>query len=59
MPGSGVTLGEPTRWTKSMGNADSSSGDTNTSMVPSRDSAMWLMLISSGTARANCMRVVG
>ena len=36
-----------------------SSGDTNTSMDPSLDSAMWLMLISSGTARANCIRVVG
>src|SRR5208283_5830951 len=42
-----------------MGNAEFSSGDTNTSLEPSRDSAMWLMLISSGTARANCMRVVG
>src|ERR1017187_427959 len=42
-----------------MGNAELSSGDTNTSMEPSRDSAMWLMLISSGTARANSMRLVG
>src|SRR5271165_3316658 len=42
-----------------MGNAELSSGDTNASIVPSRESAMWLMLISSGTAKANCMRVVG
>src|ERR1022692_3275552 len=42
-----------------MGKAELSSGDTNTSMAPSGDSAMWLMLISSGTARANCMRVAG
>ena len=28
-------------------------------MEPSRDSAMWLMFISSGTANANCMRGVG
>ena len=42
-----------------MGKAEFSSGETNTSMEPSRESAMWLMLISSGTATANCMRVAG
>ncbi len=42
-----------------MGIAEFSSGDTNTSKEPSRDNAMWLMLISSGIASANCMRVVG
>jgi hypothetical protein len=42
-----------------MGKAEFSSGDTNTSIEPSRESAMWLMLISSGAARANCSRVVG
>src|ERR1039457_3753550 len=59
VPGSGVTLGEPTRCTKSIGNAELSSGDTNTNIAPSRETATWLMLISSGTANANCMRVVG
>src|ERR1039458_7625539 len=42
-----------------MGKAEFSSGDTNASIVPSRASAMWLTLISSGTGMANSMRVVG
>src|SRR6267378_940044 len=42
-----------------MGMAEVSSGDTNASIEPSLDRAMWLMLISFGTARANCMRTVG
>src|SRR3954466_10341959 len=41
-----------------MGNPVLSSGDTNASMVPSRDRAKWLTLISSGTGMANFMRVV-
>src|SRR5439155_12456985 len=36
-----------------------SSGETNASMDPSGESAMWLMLISSDPGRENCMRVVG
>src|SRR5581483_1051184 len=42
-----------------VGMADASSGDMKASMEPSRERAMWLILISSGIARANCMRVAG
>src|SRR5580698_1617131 len=42
-----------------MGKPVFSSGDTNASMEPSREIAMWLTLISSGTGMANCMSVVG
>src|SRR5579871_1521310 len=42
-----------------MGMAELSSGETNTSIDPSRESAIWLTLISCGTATANCIRGAG
>src|SRR5260370_11157845 len=42
-----------------MGSAERSWGETNEGMERWRDSAMWLMFIASGTAKANCMRAAG
>src|ERR1700733_2534040 len=36
-----------------------SSGDTNASVAPSGESAIWLMLIPSDPANENCMRAQG
>ena len=57
-PGS-FTVADPTRCTYSIGNPVSGSGETNTSNDPSRESAMWLAFVPSGSGIANCMRAVG
>src|SRR5258706_15187821 len=59
VPGSCVTLEEPIRCTYSIGNPVLGSGETNTSIEPSREIAMWLTFISCGTGIANYMRAVG
>src|SRR5882757_1811566 len=56
VPGSKVTLEEPIRCTYSIGNPVLDSGETNASIEPSRESAMWLTFISCGTGIANCIR---
>jgi len=59
VPGSCVTLEEPIRCTYSIGNPVLGSGETNTSIEPSREIAMWLTFISCGREIANCMRAAG